>query len=555
MLSTIPPSASTIRCKIKKGGRLYFNSASYGSGIFGMTQNLDGDYGTFEYDVPSGFSDANGQQYWYPNLVFSNTHGAPTYYVYNGGSGPMYVKGNLTTNPGARDSLGLTADQPTIVYGNIINNGTCKFPFGPLMWAGSGVQTVSGTPITLGAGALIMNNAGVNLLSNLYVTGGTVQTSGNYTYVQYGITDSTVTLGGTINTGADTMFLTPAGLMNEGTYPVQGNVSSTRTLTQSINTDFGLGFQMDALGGAPGSTTVLRKTGVADSGYAHNKSILRDYTVNAANNTALNATIVAGYAPTLTELNGISASNLLLQKSLDGGVTWAGKKGTLDSVTNHTITATGIPSPNARWTMAAATSPLFVPHAIVIRSFKDTVGTVAPQVVQKWRLALYQDSVTVSTLISSDFLNSGILGTTYLASGTYILAENDSTGWVHLGRILHGTSIGNSVVSSTSRFDTIIVTDASPNSADTVDFVNQQVSSITVVKIRDYDGRLSTTGDQLPQSWHLSLYKGSVSGSNLIDSVNSSTLVATNLPGGSYIAVEADSGAPWYRLNGNHTLL
>ncbi len=475
-----------------------------------------------------------------------------------GSSGALYIKGNLTINTGAVDSL--CSGYPVVVYGNIVNNGTMRAALTPstIVFGGSTTQTVSGSsPLVANGGFVSLNPGGVNFLTDAYVTGGAVQTTGTYTYDSSGGKMVTFPVAGVINTGSSTMYLNPAGgqTMNEGTNPVQGNVSSTRTLLQNSNTDFGNGFQMDALGGVPGSTTVLRKTGVADSGYAHDKSILKHYDVTDSNNTALNATIVVGYSPSLTELNGISATNLLLQKSTDNGATWAGKKGTLDTVTNHTITATGVSSPGAaRWTMASAMAPLFVPHAIVIRSFKDTVGTVAPQVAQKWRLALYQDSVSASTLQNSGFSNSGILGTTYLASGTYILAENDSAGWVHLGRILHGTSIGNSVVSSTSRFDTIIVTDASPNSADTVDFVNQQVSSITVVKLRDYDGRLSTTGDQLPQSWHLSLYKGSVSGSNLIDSVNNSTLVATNLPGGSYIAVEADSGAPWYRLNGNHTL-
>jgi hypothetical protein len=76
-------------------------------------------------------------------------------------------------------------------------------------------------------------------------------------------------------------------------------------------------------------------------------------------------------------------------------------------------------------------------------------------------------------------------------------------------------------------------------------------NTITIRKFQDTDGNPNTI--ESPKAWHLSLYRNSIAPANLVDSANANHLTVTNLLDGTYIACEADSGAGWVRLNGNHS--
>jgi fibronectin type III domain protein/type IX secretion system substrate protein len=538
--------------KIETGGLWYHSSPAFNTMHRILSRKVDGNYGTVEFDVDvshyTGVFDASGGgNYYYPNVVFSNTHGFSTYFWF--GSGATTIHGNLTINPGAKDSMMLTG-YPFLVMGNIINNGTIVAPTSPLVFAGTSVQTVSGTPMSLGSGLLSLNPAGANFLSDVNVTGGTVQTTGTYTYDSSGLpTNVTRNVVGIINMGTSTMFLNTAGSMNEGSNPVQGNVSATRTVLQNVNQTFGsMGYEINAAGGAPGVTTILRKTGAGSTstGNGH-QSIKRYFDVTPTNNIALNATVGFTYSP--TELNGIVEGALLLHKSTNAGTTWTGQSGSVNTGI-HKITAPGVGS-FSRWTAASVDSPMFVTHTITIRKYADAdgnFGTAGDETLKKWRFALYKDSVSAADSIAGGNPNGGVLTVPNLAAGTYIAVEGDSTsfGWNRLGKVHHGVR-----VATTTRYDTIVV---SGGVSDSVDFINQQGAatdnSITIRKFKDSDGNFNTTGDRTAKVWYLELRDTS---GTLLGSTTDTALTVSSLAANQYVVNEADSTG-WvhlgYVLNG-----
>ncbi len=541
---------------IKPGGKYIHRSRSSVSGVaIGLSKDLTVAGGTFEFDVPK-----TGSNFFvgfagivYPTLVLSANDSALTY---NGSSsqassfGSTFIKGDLTINTGAnlRPGTGGSYEGDFFVRGNIVNNGTIDFSSNSqniLAMIGPSAQTISGNAPTLGKGIFIGNAAGVSLSTNLNVTGGFVTTTGsmNYLQPQFPANIFAISAAGVLNTGASTVFLNPGGSMSEGTNPVQGNASATRTASMSVNETFGnIGYEINAAGGAPGSTTVLRKTGVASTGNG-NQSILRYYDVSPANNSSLNATLNFSYVDG-AELNGITETDLLLQKSTDGGTSWSGKSGSQNTVLNK-ITATGVNS-FSRWTAASVNAPLFITHTITVRKFQDLDGdinTAGDQTAKKWRMSLYRDSISAGTLISSSNLNSGIHATANLEAGTYIACEEDSAGWLHIGKKRDGTPYPGSY-----KYDTVTV---SGGVGSTIDFFNQKVSSISILKFKDTDGDPNTI--ESAKSWHLALYAGSIAPANLVGEADTDNLTLTGLQAGTYIACEADSGASWVRLNGNGT--
>jgi hypothetical protein len=546
-------TADSIR--IQRGGMLIENNLMNQTFLKLMTHALDGNYGTVVYDVPqitpSNAYDVNCNgtpPYYFPNLTFKSTHNANLtnpYILYNSGGSPMRVKGDLTISTGAYDSIGIGSDEMIYVYGNVINNGRLTVCTSPLMMGGTQSQSICGNPVTLGDGLIPLDS--VYLRTDVSVSGGAVTTSGQ---VVWNATTDTTYPTGVVTTVADTMNLNPAGSLveiaaNYPANPVQGVVSATRSAAQGTDQAFGsIGYDINAAGGAPGTTTVTRTTGTALTGYKSHQSIKRYYDVTAANSVGLNATTGFAYAP--QELNNIVESTLLLHKSTNGGSTWSAKSGSINTNT-HVITASSVPSVAARWTAASDTAPLFQPDTITIAKLTDADGnifTTGDEAPIKWKLSLYQDSVTAGTLVNSGNLNTGRLVTTGLAAGTYIAVEQDSTstGWIRLGKIHHGTR-----ETTNTGYDTLVMT---AGEQDSTVFINQHVSSITLVKLLTTSG---SAAGATPKNWTLKLYSGTVSEGTLIDSANTSSLTATSLPAGKYIGVEADSGASWNRINGNGT--
>lgn len=180
-----------------------------------------------------------------------------------------------------------------------------------------------------------------------------VSLSGNW------ITNGTLNLtNGILQTNTHTVTLGPTAQLSETeTARIVGNVTTTRTLAQGVNHDFGgLGLEINAAGAAPGSTTVTRVTGPAAvrTDGSGNQSIQRYFTISPTTDTGLDATLAFHYFD--AEVVSLDFS-LILFRSFNNGVTWLDEQGVVDPSTN-TITRTGIPTFTNQWTAADANNPL-----------------------------------------------------------------------------------------------------------------------------------------------------------------------------------------------------
>ncbi len=530
--------------KIRAGGLWYHQTPAFNTMHRILSRAVDGDYGTVEFDIDlshyTGIFDASGGgNYYYPNVMFSNTHGAPTYFWF--GSGATTIHGNLTVNAGAKDSMMLNG-YPFLIGGNIINNGTIIATTSSVVMSGTAPQTVSGNPMTLNAGLTTFNPTGTTFNTNVNITGGTVQTTGTFTYDSSGLpTNVTRNVVGTFNTGANTMNLNPAGSLNEGANPVQGNVTVTRTASQNVIQTFGnIGYEITAAGGTPGSTVITRKTGAASTGNGH-QSIKRYFDVTPTNNYGMNATIGVSYVT--NELNLIPEIQLSLQQSTNAGTTWTGQNGSVNT-SLHKITAAPV-NHFSRWTAASTDSQLFVSHTITVRKYADADGdfnTIGDQSLKKWRLSLYKDTVQTADSISGGNPANGVLTVPNLAAGTYIAVEADSTssGWTSLGKIHNGVR-----VATTTRYDTLTV---SGGISDSADFINHggifTANTIRVRKFVDADGQFSTSGDRTAKVWYLEVRD---TAGVLYGSTTDTSLTVVSLADNQYVVKEADSSG-WVHI-------
>src|SRR5512143_1293932 len=91
------------------------------------------------------------------------------------------------------------------------------------------------------------------------------------------------------------------------------------------------------------------------------------------------------------------------------------------------------------------------------------------------------------------------------------------------------------------------------SSPDSATVTGTGVMQVVLQKERDADGDPLTTFDQTPVPWQLAFYADSVTLGTLLAQGAGPQLTINNLLPGTYIAVEADSGASWTRINGNTT--
>ncbi len=171
-----------------------------------------------------------------------------------------------------------------------------------------------------------------------------------------------------------------------------------------------------------------------------------------------------------------------------------------------------------------------VPYDITIEKFTDGDGnpnTTGDQAPKRWHLTLYQDSVTLGTVVSE--ADTSALFVPNLVPGTYIASEADS-GWIRIN--------GNG-----TRYDTLIVGSAT-SVIDT--FINYKPNTIRMQKYADNDGNFSTTGDRSLKAWHLELHQGTAGGP-LIAQTDAGYDSVGGLPDGTYFVTEADSGG-WISL-------
>ncbi|MBD3179316.1 MAG: T9SS type A sorting domain-containing protein [Candidatus Latescibacteria bacterium] len=177
---------------------------------------------------------------------------------------------------------------------------------------------------------------GTAILQKLELTGDEGVTLG----ADVTVNDSCLVSGSDIFTNGHTLTLGPsATLVEDDDKTVVGTVATTRTVSQSVNENFGgIGLEINAAGGAPGVTGVTRVTGSTVSIDGANE-IERYFEISPASNSGLNATVVHHYDE--SELNGILEGELKLYNNAGGN--WTSYSSTVDE-TENTVTATGLAS-------------------------------------------------------------------------------------------------------------------------------------------------------------------------------------------------------------------
>nr|MBN2278085.1 hypothetical protein [candidate division Zixibacteria bacterium] len=253
----------------------------------------------------------------------------------------IVVNETLTLSTGTFDNDGVDDDfSMTMAEGSTVRRAAAELTTAPIFDNSVNVEYISnyyhvstGYEIPTASGILkdftISGDHGVTLSHNMTV-------------------NRTMTISGSaLNTESYTVTLASGvSLVEENGFTVRGNLTTTRTLSQSVNNNLGgIGVEINATGGAPGATTVLRVTDDPPS-IGSVQGISRYFDITPANNSGLNATMVFHYSE--SELNGIMENTLTLYSSTDGGATWTPRGGTRDETAN-TLTLSGISS-FSRWT-------------------------------------------------------------------------------------------------------------------------------------------------------------------------------------------------------------
>ena len=242
-------------------------------------------------------------------------------------------------------------------------------------------DTISGSFVGLNAfsGLTLSNPAGVVIAGDIEVN--TVLNIGNCA----------------VMTGSNTIILGSGATLAESEgYPLVGRVQTTRVVSQGIGNTFGgIGFEMNPAGASPGTTSIVRTSGVSFS--SGGNSILRSFEISPANNANLDATITFHFDP--SELNTNSASLLRLWESSDAGGTWQPRGGVVDT-TARTVTVDGIQS-LARWTAA------------------DTLHFVSGLLARNYAVSAGWNLISVP-LVVSNFARSAVFPTAISLAFAYV---------------------------------------------------------------------------------------------------------------------------------------
>jgi hypothetical protein len=230
----------------------------------------------------------------------------------------------------------------TLADGVVVSRATGTLGIAPV-FAGMVDVRYTSTVVSVTTGPELPTASGV--LADLTVTG----TQGVTLGADVTVNGDCAITGSALTTGAYAVTLAPTATLDEDAgLSVLGTVKATRTVAQGVDEAFGnIGLELEAAGGAPGATEVVRTTGTALS-VDGMQSITRYFDVTPANNTGLDATMVFHYDE--SELNGIDEDMLDMFSSLDGGSSWTGMIGVRDSDEN-TVSSFGV-NTVARLTLA-----------------------------------------------------------------------------------------------------------------------------------------------------------------------------------------------------------
>ena len=209
-----------------------------------------------------------------------------------------------------------------------------------------------------------------------------------------------------LDSSACVATLGPSATLIEGEgHSCHGSLAVTRKVNADVDETFkGIGLTLHATGIAPDTTTVTRIAGVAQAGDTTH-SILRAYDISPKINTGLNASMTFTYYP--SELNGQDASQLLLWKSLDGGLTWIYRHAGNDPV-NHRLTASGITS-FSRWTASDIYHPIgSMAHQLIVNSSWNMVS-IPYTFVNYNKTALFPTAISDAFAFEGTYVSKDVL--------------------------------------------------------------------------------------------------------------------------------------------------
>jgi len=253
--------------------------------------------------------------------------------------------------------------------GNWSNSGTFTAGNGTVIFTGpSGTQTITN------ASGETFNNLTVNKASGNVQLANNIAVNGTLTTTSGGVDLN----GKTITLGTSATLSETAGNTVHGT---SGSITTTRTLGTNPGNVAGLGFDIST-STSLGSTTISRGHAVYTSG--SNSSILRNYTVTPTTDGSLNADVIFHYD--LSELNGLTESQLLIFGTTDGGTAWSTGATTVNT-TSHYATVNAINNLTSwTWTLAASSGPL----PIELTSFLGTSQRLDAELT--WKTATEVDN-------------------------------------------------------------------------------------------------------------------------------------------------------------------
>ncbi len=336
--------------------------------------------GTVKLTGSSADSLRNGAGLRLGNLQIGDGSTPKTIYTAPTQSATLTVR-SLTVKQGSTFWIGTGSSTNVLTIGNSLVAGVPTLNGGIIVESGAALKVQESTAglvvstINLDGGG-VTNNGTIDLVSpalteltgcvyNLRVGGNPAGTSGvNQTIAGTAVGEfadvtidsaHTLTLNQDMTVAAGHKLTIARGTLAETAgNTVVGATEATRTLAQSVNETFGgIGLEINAAGGAPGSTIVTRQTGIAVTS-GSSASIQRWFDIVPTNNAGLNATMNFFYDN--SELNGNNASVLKLYKSTNAGSSWADQGGTPNAGLRR-VQLTGVQS-FARFTAADTANPL-----------------------------------------------------------------------------------------------------------------------------------------------------------------------------------------------------
>jgi hypothetical protein len=503
----------------------------------------------------------------------------------------MTIGGNVTISPGASFDAGSFSH---FVKGNWSNSGTFTAGTSTIALNGSSPQTLSSSTF---AALTIDNPTGVSMAGDATVGGALTLTVGAFAIGGHSLTlngalvagsgslvggsssniviggsgssaslpgltlnnltlnratgaalggdatvDGTLTItNGTLATGTNSVVLGPTGSISEAPgQPVAGNVRTTRNISATSGTEtFGnIGADIVLNGVAPGTTSVVRKTGIPSTGNGHS-SIKRYFDIAPATNAGLNSGFVFHYDT--TEVTGQSPTTLEMYRSRDNGASWNNLGGTANTA-SRTITVTGI-NDFSRWSASDTSNRLgttATPALTGISPSSKHAGDIAftltvngAEFVNGKSGVLFNGSPRATTYVSSTQLTALIPASDLLVTGTFPVTVVSAGGGPSNSLTLvvtPGAPVSVSVETASDGSGKVVA------SQSLVSGSSIQVFSIVRDSLKNFSGNVAA------DSWSLQNIAQGVVAGDLVPSPNGKSAVFTGRGAGSAV-IKAISGS------------